>query len=112
MYARQQKGCDIVTVDWLLESVVNMKPLDTKKFLLKFPSLVRPFTPATTDSSQSDKKRKLETDIEGGNHPAQNPKDRVEANFAKLSALVADDFPVDSEYPTYKLFQVANVFDN
>lgn len=112
--ARSQQGCEIVSIDWLIRSLENLEPIDTKEFLLDFPSLVPPKTGTTTESAQAGKKRKFDDELRSEDGPSKKPKDITPAEFSKWAAIVEEEFRVKGEKPPppKQIESEDNPFDN
>ncbi|KAF7716499.1 Uncharacterized protein PECH_003908 [Penicillium ucsense] len=83
--AKQLSDCSIVTVDWLLQSIEEKTPLDTKGFLVKSLGLKRP----VTGTPACRRKRKRAGDeITAIEQPGKIAKDRLKANHDRLKRLV------------------------
>lgn len=83
--------CDIVSIDWLLASIKQKEPLNTRGFLIRALGSTRlvPTTSNATSSPTSTRKRKPSSDSnDGEGRRAKIAKDRVLANRDKLSPLV------------------------
>lgn len=62
--ARGQGSCQIVSINWLIKSMEKLKPVGTKKYLLKFPKPVRNSTGEIAVVDLTGGKRKLDNDDE------------------------------------------------
>ncbi|OKP09211.1 hypothetical protein PENSUB_5419 [Penicillium subrubescens] len=87
--AQKKSNCDIVSIDWLLASVKQKKPLNTKGFLISALGGKRLVSTSTSTTPKSSPKRKLSSD-ESDDHSRRTKSTtaRVLANLGKLSAMV------------------------
>jgi hypothetical protein len=87
--AQKKSNCDIVSIDWLLASVKQKRPLNTKGFLIRALGGKRLVSTTTTTTSKSNHKRKLGSDAsDDQTRRTKSTIARVLANFDKLSAMV------------------------
>lgn len=91
--AQTNPNCSVVTMDWLLQSVGRMKPLDAKGFLVKSLGSKRPVQ--STGNSKvtitNVRKRKHGLNVnEASGRQAKFAKDRLRANREELRGLIDD----------------------
>ncbi|KAJ5381709.1 uncharacterized protein N7496_004137 [Penicillium cataractarum] len=87
--AQQTPNCKIVSLDWLLESIKEKRPLDSKGFLIRALGGKRLVSTSTTSTSKANLKRKRSADLSHSQLKCKmNGKHRVLAKRDMLSALV------------------------
>jgi hypothetical protein len=97
--AQKKLNCDIVSIDWLLASVKQQKPLNTKRFLIRALGGKRLVSTSTSTTPKSSQKRKLSFDeSDDQSRRTKSTLARVLANLDQLSALVDKaSHPIDSK---------------
>lgn len=97
--AQKKLNCDIVSIDWLLASVKQKKPLNTKRFLIRALGGKRLVSTSTSTTPKSSQKRKLSFDeSDDQSRRTKSTLARVLANLDQLSALVDKaSHPIDSK---------------
>lgn len=89
-----------MSIDWLIQSLRKMEPLDTKDFLLKLPDLESDETGTPIGEAQVGEKRKHDSEPDSENDgPAKKLRVIPPSEDNKWAAIVEEDFRIQREKP-------------